>query len=187
MIQYFFSLYRYNVISLYRKLALNTSVCVTTGERENFVLGNKVVVAVDSVLQCRSSHCELKKIKEAGALRTIQRGRAKVAEAPKEEDWQQAAVYIIQLPQTFPAASSPLLQIDYCGDCARLYADGKLVADNFYYGRPFMYGLWRLPKGCIKLELRILPLQPNAPIYLPREAEKKAGEALNTIMISCEK
>jgi hypothetical protein len=50
-----------------------------------------------------------------------------------------------------------------------------------------MYGLWRLPKGCTKLELRILPLQPNAPIYLPREAEKTAGEALNTVIISCEK
>ena len=137
--------------------------------------------------QQSTSVCPYKKIKETGALRTIQRGRAKVAEAPKEEDWQQAAVYIIQLPQTFPAASSPLLQIGYCGDCARLYADGKLVADNFYYGRPFMYGLWRLPKGCTKLELRILPLQPNAPIYLPREAEKKAGEALNTVMILCEK
>ena len=47
--------------------------------------------------------------------------------------------------------------------------------------------LWRLPKGCTKLELRILPLQPNAPIYLPREAEKTAGEVLNTVMISCEK
>ena len=57
--------------------------------------------------------CPFEKIKEAGALRTIQRGRAKVAEAPKEEDWQQAAVYIIQLPQTLSAASSPLLQIDY--------------------------------------------------------------------------
>ena len=131
--------------------------------------------------------CPFEKIKEAGALRTILRGRAKVAEAPSEEDWQQAAVYTIQLPQTLSAVSSPLLQIDYRGDCARLYADGKLVADNFYYGRPFMYGLWRLPKGCTKLELRILPLQPNAPIYLPREAEKTAGEVLNTVMISCEK
>lgn len=137
--------------------------------------------------QPSTSVCPYEKIKDAGTLRTIQRGRAKVAEAPKEEDWQQAAVYTIQLPQTLSAASSPLLQIDYRGDCARLYADGKLVADNFYYGRPFMYGLWRLPKGCTKLELRILPLQPNAPIYLPREAEKVAGEALNTVMISCEK
>ena len=131
--------------------------------------------------------CPFEKIKEAGALRAIRRGKAKVAEAPTEEDWQQAAVYTIQLPQISSADSSSLLQIDYRGDCARLYADGKLVADNFYYGRPFMYGLWRLPKGCAKLELRILPLQPDAPIYLPREAEKTAGEALNTIMISCEK
>lgn len=134
-----------------------------------------------------ASACQFKKIKEAGALRAIRRGKAKVAEAPTEEDWQQAAVYTIQLPQIPSTASSSLLQIDYRGDCARLYADGKLVADNFYYGRPFMYGLWRLPKGCAKLELRILPLQPDAPIYLPREAEKTAGEALNTIMISCER
>ena len=131
--------------------------------------------------------CPFEKIQEAGAPRTIRRGKAKVAEAPTEEDWQQAAVYTIQLPQIPSADSSPLLQIGYRGDCARLYADGKLVADNFYYGRPFMYGLWRLPKGCTKLELRILPLQPNAPIYLPREAEKTAGEALNTVIISCEK
>ena len=131
--------------------------------------------------------CPFEKILEAGAPRTIRRGKAKVAEAPTEEDWQQAAVYTIQLPQIPSADSSPLLQIGYRGDCARLYADGKLVADNFYYGRPFMYGLWRLPKGCTKLELRILPLQPKAPIYLPREAEKTAGEALNTVIISCEK
>ena len=64
---------------------------------------------------------------------------------------------------------------------------GKLVADNFYYGRPFLYGLWRLPKDCTELELRILPLQPDAPIYLPREAEKVAGEAVYKTEIVCEK
>ena len=61
---------------------------------------------------------------------------------------------------------------------ARLYADGRLVADNFYYGRPFLYGLWRLPQGVSKLELRILPLQQDAPVYLPREADKTPGEAV---------
>ena len=132
--------------------------------------------------------CGFEKIREAAPLRTILRGKAKVAEAPKETDWQQAAVYHIQLPTTLPGSSTlPLLQISYRGDCARLYADGKLVADNFYYGRPFVYGLWRLPEGCTELELRILPLQPDAPVYLPREADKTAGEALKTIMISCEK
>ena len=127
------------------------------------------------------------KVKEAGTLRTIKKGKAKVAEAPSEQDWQQAAVYKIQLTSDLLPLTSALLSITYRGDCARLYADGKLVADNFYYGRPFLYGLWRLPKECTELELRILPLQPDAPIYLPREAEKVAGEAVYKTEIVCEK
>jgi hypothetical protein len=129
------------------------------------------------------------KVRDAGPLRTIKKGRAKVAEAPSEADWQNAAVYRITLPSdsSLFTLHSSLLSISYRGDCARLYADGKLVADNFYYGRPFLYGLWRLPKECKELELRILPLQPDAPIYLPREADKKAGEELINITLSCEK
>ena len=124
------------------------------------------------------------KVKEAGALRTIVKGKAKVAEAPAESDWEQAAIYKI----TFPDSSlftlhSSLLSIDYQGDCARLYANGKLVADHFQYGRPFLYGLWRLPEGCMELELRILPWQADAPIYLPREADKTAGESVKKVEI----
>ena len=55
-----------------------------------------------------ASACQFEKIKEAGALRAIRRGKAKVAEAPTEEDWQQAAVYTIQLPQIPSTASSSL-------------------------------------------------------------------------------
>jgi hypothetical protein len=58
-----------------------------------------------------------------------------------------------------------------------------LIADNFYYGRPFLYGLWRLPENCSQLELRILPLQPDAPVYLPREADKTAGEQVYNVEI----
>ena len=125
------------------------------------------------------------KVKDAGPLRTIVKGKAKVAEAPSEQDWQQAAVYRISLPgdSTWRAPHAMLLTINYRGDCARLYANGRLIADNFYYGRPFLYGLWRLPEGCTELELRILPLQPDAPIYLPREANKRPGEQVNSIEI----
>ena len=123
-----------------------------------------------------------KKVSEAGLLRTVKKGRAKVAEAPSEADWQQVAVYQLECP----AGQKGLLRIDYRGDCARLYADGKLVADNFYYGRPFLYGLWRLPHDCRMLQLRILPLQPDAPIYLPREADRTAGESLQKVILSCE-
>ena len=123
------------------------------------------------------------KEKEAGPLRQISIGVQRVAEEPQDEDFEQAAVYRIQLP---PVEGKKLLKIDYQGDVARLYANGQLLDDNFYYGRPFLYGLWRLPEGTTELELRILPLQKDAPIYLPREADKTPGERVNSITITDE-
>ena len=123
------------------------------------------------------------KVGEAGPLRNITIGVQRVAEEPQDDDFARAAVYKIELPSSIGLFSHPILTIDYQGDCARLYADGKLVGDNFYYGRPFLYGLWRLPKGAKELELRILPLQQDAPIYLPREADKTPGERVNSICI----
>ena len=122
------------------------------------------------------------KVNDAGALRQIVKGPAKVAEAPTEAEWDDAATYRI----TLPAGANQLLSIDYQGDCARLYAGGKLIADHFQYGRPFLYGLWRLPEGCSELQLRILPLQEGAPIYLPREADKTPGEHVKHIKITNE-
>lgn len=139
---------------------------LTQQEAERLFLGKQADVVSQPVA--------FTKTKDAGPLRQIVKGKAKVAEAPSEADWQQAAVYSIQLP----VGAKGILTINYRGDCARLYADGKLIADNFYYGRPFLYGLWRLPDGMKQLELRILPLQPDAPIYLPREADKTPGEQL---------
>ena len=132
-----------------------------------------------------STSLSFSKIQAPGPLRAIAKGRAKVAAAPTEEDWQHAAVYRLSLPtdsSSFTPDSSSFilhssfLHISYRGDCARLYANGRLIADNFYYGRPFLFGLWRLPAGTADLELRILPLQPDAPIYLPREADSTPGE-----------
>ena len=138
-----------------------------------------------SVKSATASDVHFKKVQEAGPLRNIVKGRAKVAEAPSEEDWQHAAIYQITLPNdsSLFTLHSSLLSVNYRGDCARLYANGRLVADNFYYGRPFQYGLWRLPEHVNELELRVLPLQPNAPIYLPREADKKSGEQVKTIQL----
>ena len=113
--------------------------------------------------QARPTAVAYQKEKEAGALRTITIGVNRVAEEPTDEDFEQAAVYTIHLPQQRQA----LLQIAYRGDCARLYADGKLVADNFYNGRPFLMGLWRLPESCFRKtcpsisHVRQIPLQEN--------------------------
>ena len=120
------------------------------------------------------------KQQEAGARRTISIGVNKVAEEPTDEDFEAAAVYTIDLPKE----RSGLLTINYQGDCARLYADGRLVADNFYNGRPFLMGLWRLPADCARLELRILPIQKDMPIYFPREADTTLGESVRRITIT---
>jgi beta-galactosidase len=67
--------------------------------------------------------------------------------------------------------SSVFLEFNYEGDIARLYADGKLVTDNFYNAAPWLVGLDRIPRAAWdKLELKILPLREDAPIYLPEGA-----------------
>ena len=123
------------------------------------------------------------KVKDAEGERSIVKGRAKVAVAPSDEDFERAAVYKIAILDSLKQGRN-LLKIDYRGDCARLYSDGKLVADNFYYGRPFMFGLWRLPEGATNLELKVLPMQKDAPIYYPREADRTVGEKV--VGMTCE-
>lgn len=138
-------------------------------------------------------NCQFTKVKSSGTPRQITIGVAKVAEEPVDADFEQAAVYQISLPTdtslyALPfgqAEHSSLLQIEYRGDVARLYADGHLIDDNFYNGRPFQYALWRLPKDCRKLELRILPLQKDMPVYFPREADVQTpGEEVKSVTIT---
>ena len=118
-----------------------------------------------------------RKTRQPGMQRSISMGKAKVAEAPTDADFDHAAVYDIEIPEQRDA----LMAINYRGDVARLYADGTLVADNFYYGRPFFFALWRLPRDCKSLQLKILPLQAGMPVYLPREAEAAEGETVRDI------
>ena len=130
-----------------------------------------------------SAQCE--KVKEAAAEpRKITIGVQKVAEMPVDADYEKAAVYKITIPERAAQDFRCLLNIEYQGDCARLYANGKLVADNFYNGRPLLYGLWRLPEGCTELELRILPMQKDMPVYFPREADTTPGEKVINVSIN---
>lgn len=124
----------------------------------------------------------INKIKEAGAPRKITIGVNKVAEAPVDSDFDTAAVYEISgLPEQ---RSNVMLTINYRGDVARLYCDGKLIADNFYNGRPMLLGLWRLPENARKLELKILPLQADMPVYFPEEADIRPGEEVISVALS---
>ena len=115
---------------------------ITKQEAEFLFLKGKKPVTADVASDKRiTSDVTCEKVRNAGPLRTIVKGKAKVAAAPSEADWEQAAVYRIALDTAaIRSLSTPLLNILYRGDCARLYAGGRLVADNFYYGRPFLYG-----------------------------------------------
>ncbi|MDO5525230.1 MAG: beta-galactosidase [Prevotella sp.] len=146
--------------------------------------GNLFLGKADAAPAVRlASDVKLEKVREAGEPYKITIGVNKVAQQPQDADFKSAAVYeITNLPQE---REGVLLNIDYRGDVARLYADGKLVADNFYNGRPFLMGLWRLPRDCRKLELRVLPLQKDMPVYFPREADtSKVGEEVKRIFLS---
>ena len=123
------------------------------------------------------------KSKDAGTPRTITIGVNKAAESPEDADFEQAAVYTISNLPGADERENILLRIDYRGDVARLYCDGKLIADNFYNGRPMLYGLWRLPESAEKLELRILPLQKDMPVYFPEEADTTPGEEVICISL----
>ncbi len=154
---------------------------ITTEQAEHLFLED-VPTPSSSLVALPSSL--ITKLREAGAPRTITIGVQKVAEEPVDADFEAAAVYRITLPSdsTLPTNSS-LLHIRYRGDVARLYANGKLIADNFYNGRPFLMGLWRLPADVKELELRILPLQKDMPVYFPREADTTPGEQLISVEI----
>lgn len=123
---------------------------------------------------------DFRKIAEAGAPRVITIGVQKVAEEPEDAEFDAAARYVVAIPAE---REGRILEIDYRGDVARIYADGKLVADNFYNGRPLLLGLWRLPEDCKEVELRILPLQPDMPVYFPREADIRPGEEVKSMVI----
>lgn len=127
-----------------------------------------------------TTHVPYQKTTGTGIPRMISIGVAGVAEEPTDADFEQAAIYKITLPED----RTGLLNIEYTGDCARLYADGKLIDDNFYNGRPFQYALWRLPSDLRTLELRILPLQNSMPVLFPREADwQRMDEEVKCITI----
>jgi len=105
---------------------------------------------------------------------------ATVPLAPEDSDFEAAASWKIQLPCVDSSAGKVFLRITYKGDVARFYADGKLLTDNFYNGTPWIIGLDHVPcRQRDHLELKILPLRNQAPIYLPggaRPAPSPAGQ-----------
>jgi hypothetical protein len=115
----------------------------------------------------------IKKVKDAAPPRIVPMGTQKVAAMPTNEDFENAAVWNLDLSEFKESKvqcsmfNAQYLKIDYAGDCARVYADGKLVMDNFWNGKPMLVRMSDLAGK--RVELRILPLRKDAPIYLQKE------------------
>ncbi len=104
----------------------------------------------------------VKAIRPAQGLRTVKNGSQKVAEQPADADFEKAAVW--RLSNTKKLGADNIVRIDYKGDVARLYVDGRLVADNQWNGKPMWVRASALQGK--KVELYILPLGKDYPIYL---------------------
>ena len=91
-----------------------------------------------------------------------------IALAPSDSAFDSAAVWRLRVPPEASLGGGDVLEIRYEGDVARLSSRGDLLDDNFYNGLTWRVGLERFASELTRgpLELRILPLRSDAPIYL---------------------
>ncbi len=96
--------------------------------------------------------------------------KVEIALAPGDSAFEAAARYRITVPNAVSENTDVILNIEYVGDVARLYAGDILLNDNFYNGTPWRISARRYREAIRRgpLELRILPLRSDAPIYLGR-------------------
>lgn len=126
----------------------------------------------------------LVKIADAGPLREIKKGKAKVAESPGNDDFADAAIWKIVIPENTDRNRDIYLQLSYVGDVARVYAGNKFLTDNFYNGKPFEIGLKRFSEDIYNREvtIKILPLQKDAPIYIQKEYKPDFKQENNILL-----
>ena len=123
------------------------------GKVERLLDGRALASRRPTIAECRRlSTTNLKLLKPAGTPPPVAVGPNGVAMPPEESAWAAAAEYEVPFK-----TGDTMLEIAYDGDMARLYADGKLVQDDFWKGLPIRYALRRLPKGTKRLVLKVLP------------------------------
>ncbi len=132
-----------------------------------------------------SSTVSVTDVKPAGksvAAKMNPNPRRAVAMEPSDEDFERAAEWRIDVPDT-ERTGRAFLQISYVGDVARIYAGDRFDNDNFYKGPPWELALWRYSAEELKkgLELKILPLRADTPLFLEKSARPEipaGGEVL---------
>ncbi len=143
------------------------------GKVERILDGHKLAECRPPSAECRRlSTADLKCLKGAGTPPPVAIGPNGVAMPPEESAWNAAAEYEVPFKP-----GDAILEIAYEGDMARLYADGKLVQDDFWKGRPIRYALRRLPAGTKGLVLKVLPWAEDAKRHIfVDKAERMRGK-----------
>jgi beta-galactosidase len=122
---------------------------------------------------------KFKSLRPAGPARKIplSQTRRPVAAQPVDADFTNAAVWRIELPVDLDLKNDPILYLGYIGDVARVTLNGRLINDDFYNGLPLEIGLRRYAPEILsgELELAVLPLRQDAPIYLPEMSRSGFG------------
>ncbi len=123
----------------------------------------------------------VRELRAAGRAAPVRMGK-EVAMAPVDSDFSAAARWSIRVPEiASDDVGEVFLRIAYQGDVARLYAGKRLITDDFYHGAPWEIGLRNISAAEWKqgLELEILPLGHDAPVYLApaaRPADPENGQ-----------
>jgi hypothetical protein len=126
----------------------------------------------------------VRQLAQAGQAPPVRMGK-EVAMAPLEADFEAAARWSIQVPEVKTGTVDEFfLRIEYEGDVARLYSSNQLITDDFYHGAPWEIGMRNLTVAY--LELKVLPLRQDAPIYLAEGARPvipKGGQVARLVKV----
>jgi hypothetical protein len=112
--------------------------------------------------------------------------KRRVVMEPDDADFNRAAEWSVKVPADVLAGPNrPVLQINYEGDVARLYAGHRFLDDNFYKGTTFEYGLWRLtPEELAQgLDLKILPLRQDTKLFLEKSARPEFTDSQDVLKL----
>jgi hypothetical protein len=131
----------------------------------------------------RQVQVTMEKVRDAAPSDPVKMGRVfdwrqnAVAEAPDDSHFAKASVWRLSLPKdAWKNFEDVFLDISYVGDAGRLYKGDSLLDDDFYNGTPWEIGIKRFPPDDAEgLELRILPLRKDAPIYMPKNSWPNFG------------
>lgn len=127
-------------------------------------------------------------LREAGEATQVTfkgEGAAAVPAAPPETSFSQAARWKLNLEAALRAGTDGLLHIRYRGDILRVYLDGRFIYDDFYNGsaielNPAYWDDWTADS---QVELEILPLRSDSPIFLADGLKPNSGQVCELVSV----